>query len=147
MKKTIALLTTSALFLFMVVVSHGADKSSIIPITEAIAIAIKHVPGDVVKAELERGLYEIKVRTAEGETVKIYLDAATGKPVEKATVSLSEATAIAKKEVPGEVIKVKFKQSKYEIKIRSTDGAIKEVYVDARSGNILKIKEKMGFLK
>jgi len=141
MKKTIALLTTSALFLFMVVVSHAADKSGIIPITEAIAIAIKHVPGDVVKAELERGLYEIKVRTAEGKTEKVYVDSSSGEMFEKKIINLEEATAIASKKVPGKVIKVEFERGKYEVKIRSDDGVVKEVYVDAESGKVIKVKK------
>ncbi len=147
MKKIIAILTSTMISLVFVVLLHAGELPKGITLTEAISIATEKAPGEAIKAELEDGIYEIKIKTVSGGIEKIYLDAATGKPVEKATVSLSEATAIAKKEVPGEVLKVKFKRSKYEIKIRSTDGVLKEVYVDARSGNILKIKEKKRFLK
>lgn len=147
MKKIIAILTSTMVSLLFVVLSHAGELPKGITLNKAISIATEKVPGEAIKAELEDGIYEIKIKTVSGRTEKIYLDAATGKPVEKATVSLSEATAIAKKEVHGEVLKVKFKQSKYEIMIRSTSGIIKEVYVDARSGNILKIKEKKGLLK
>ena len=147
MKKTIAILISTMISLSLVVLSHAGELPKGVTLTEAISIATEKAPGEAIKAELEDGIYEIKIKTVSGRTEKIYLDAATGKPVEKATVSLSEATAIAKKEVHGEVLKVKFKRSKYEIKIRSTDGILKEVYVDARSGNILKLKEKKRFLK
>ena len=142
MKKTIAILTSTMISLSLVVLSHAEEISKELTLTEAITIATEKVPGEAIKAELEDGLYEIKIKTVSGKTEKIYLDAATGKPVEKATLSLNKATAIATKEVPGEVIKVEFERSKYEIKIRSTDGILKEVYIDARSGKVLKIKEK-----
>lgn len=147
MKRTITILTSTMVSLLFVVLSQAGELPKGITLNKAISIATEKVPGEAIKAELEDGIYEIKIKTVSGRTEKVYLDTATGKPVEKATVSLSEATAIAKKEVHGEVLKVKFKQSKYEIMIRSTSGIIKEVYVDARSGNILKIKEKKGFLK
>lgn len=126
----------------MVVISHGADKNGIIPIAEAIAIAIKHVPGDVVKAEMERGLYEIKVRTAEGKTEMVYVDSSSGEVFEKKIITLDEATAIATKKVSGKVIKVEFEKGRYEVKIVSSTGTLKEVYVDGKSGEIIKMKEK-----
>jgi uncharacterized membrane protein YkoI len=142
MKKTITILTATMLSLIFVILSHAGELPKGITLTEAINIAIEKKSGEVIKAELEDGIYEIKIKRVKGETEKIYLDAATGQPVKKVAVSLSEATNIALSKVAGEVLKVEFERSKYEIKIRSTDGVLKEVYVDARSGNIIKIKEK-----
>ena len=147
MKKAIAILTSTMIALIFVVLSHADELPKGITLADAISIATEKAPGEVIKAELEDGLYELKIKTKVGRIEKIYLDAATGKPVKKMAISLSEATAIATKEVPGEVLKVEFERSKYEIKVRSSNGAIKEVYVDARSGKILKIKEKKPFLK
>lgn len=147
MKKIIPILISTMISLIVVVLSHAGELPNKLTLADAISIAIQKVPGEVIKAELENGLYELKVKRESGRIEKIYLDAATGKPVKKVAISLSEATSIATKEVPGEVLKVEFERSKYEIKVRSSNGAIKEVYIDARSGKILKVKEKKGFLK
>jgi uncharacterized membrane protein YkoI len=147
MKKTITFLTTTTIILAFVVLSYGEESSRGITLTDAIKIATEKIGGEVVKAELEKGFYEIKVRTSEGKIKKIYLDEHTGEPVEKIAVTLDEATAIATNEVSGDVVKVEFERGRYEIKIRTAEGIIKEVYVDARSGKIVKIKEKKKFLK
>jgi len=140
MKKTVFLLTASMVILASVIASHALEKAEGITLTEAISIAKEKVPGEVVKAERERGLYEIKIRRADGRTEKIYLDALTGKPVKNGAITIDEAIAIATGEVPGEVIKVDFEKGRYEVKIRTADGLRKEVYVDARSGEIIKVK-------
>ncbi|MEK7313654.1 MAG: PepSY domain-containing protein [Deltaproteobacteria bacterium] len=58
----------------------------------------------------------------------------------KGTISLEEAIAIAKKEVPGEVVEAEYERGRYEIKIlkdgKITDGRITEIYVDAKDGSI-----------
>ncbi|MEK7880880.1 MAG: PepSY domain-containing protein, partial [Deltaproteobacteria bacterium] len=58
----------------------------------------------------------------------------------KATISIEEAIAIAKKEVPGEVVEAEYERGRYEIKIlkdgKITDGRITEIYVDAKDGSI-----------
>lgn len=142
MKKTIAFLTTTMVLMLFTIASNGGEKTKGITLTEAISIAKEKVPGDVIKAEYEGGHYEIKIRTASGRVEKVYLDAAAGKPVEKVTVTLDEAMAIATNEVPGEVVKVEFERGKYEVKIRTAEGILKEVYVDARSGKITRVKEE-----
>ena len=147
MKRTITILTTTMLSLLFVVLSQAGELPRGITLKEAIAIAAEKAPGEVIKAELEDGIYEIKIKGAGGETEKVHLDAATGKEVKKVPVSLGEATAIALKEVAGEVVKVEFERGRYEIKIRGTDGALKEVYVNGISGNIVKIKNKKKVLK
>lgn len=78
MKRTLTMLTA---FVFLAVfsnVSYGEEKKNDIPMEEAIAIAVKEIPGDVIKTELEKGYYEIKVKTKEGRTEKVYVDAKDG---------------------------------------------------------------------
>lgn len=53
----------------------------------------------------------------------------------KATISLEEAIAIAKKEVPGEVVEAEYERGRYEVKILK-DGKITKLYVDAKDGGI-----------
>lgn len=144
MKKTILLLTATMIVLGSVILSHAGEKGSGITLTEAIAIAKERAPGEVIKTELERGVYEIKIRTADGRAEKIYVDAGTGEPAGKEAITLDEATAIATKAVPGEVVKIEFERGRYEVKIRTAEGVRKEVYIDARNGEILKVKEKSG---
>lgn len=147
MKKTIAILTSTMISLIFTVLSHAGELPGRLTLAEAISIATKKAPGEIIKAELEDGIYELKIKRESGAVEKIYLDAATGKLLEKATVSLDEATSLAIKEVPGEIVKVEFERGRYEIKIRTAGGAIKKVYVDGRSGKVLKVKEKKRFLK
>ncbi|MBE9504647.1 MAG: PepSY domain-containing protein [Proteobacteria bacterium] len=140
MKKTIVLLTTTMVLLASVVLSHSQERPQGITLTEAIAIATEKIPGEVIRTERERGLYEIKIRTADGRIEKVYLDALTGDLAGKEAITLDEATAIATEAVPGDVIKVEFERGNYEVKIRTTNGLRKEVYIDGRSGEVLKIK-------
>lgn len=140
MKKTIALLTTTMVIFVSVVISHGQERIQGITLTEAISIATEKIPGEVIRTERGRGLYEIKIRTADGRTEKVYLDAITGELAGKEAITLDEATVIATKAVPGEVIKVEFERGNYEVKVRTADGLRKEVYIDGRSGEVLKVK-------
>ncbi len=144
MKKIILLLTTSVVVLASVMVSIGEEKINGITLTEAISLATENISGEVVKVERERDFYEVKIRTSDGRIEKIYLDPLTGKPVKKGTITIDEATAIATEEVSGEAIKVEFEKGRYEVKIRTADGIRKEVYVDARSGEIVKVKVERG---
>lgn len=78
MKRTLTMLTA---FIFLAVfsnVSYGEEKKKDITMDEAIAIATKDIAGDVVKTELENGYYEIKIKTKEGRTEKVYVDAKDG---------------------------------------------------------------------
>lgn len=53
----------------------------------------------------------------------------------KVTISLEDAIAIAKKEIPGEVVEAEYERGRYEIKILK-DGKITKLYVDAKDGGI-----------
>ncbi|WP_246666756.1 PepSY domain-containing protein [Bradyrhizobium guangdongense] len=60
--------------------------------------------------------------------------------------SLAEIMAAARDKLPGEVAGVKIEQERgrwlYEFRVVDGTGRLYEVYVDARSGKIEKIKEK-----
>ncbi|MFZ3072453.1 MAG: PepSY domain-containing protein, partial [Thermodesulfobacteriota bacterium] len=53
----------------------------------------------------------------------------------KATISIEEAIAIAKKEVPCEVVEAEYERGRYEIKISKDNKTIK-LYIDAKDGSI-----------
>lgn len=75
---------------------------------------------------------------AHAEERAISRDTASERKIEtevKATVSLEEAIAIAKKEVPGEVVEAEYERGRYEIKILK-DGKITKLYVDAKDGGV-----------
>lgn len=140
MRRGIITLTLSILITFS---SHGLyGKERGINLIEAINIATKAVPGEAIKAELKGGVYEVRILTRDGEVTQVYLDATDGRLLENRYINLDSAISIALKEVPGEVVKVKFEKGRYEIKIRTRKGRLVEVYVDARDGSIIKRKEK-----
>jgi uncharacterized membrane protein YkoI len=64
-------------------VSRG---SSLLPLAKALDLAAEHLPGEVLKIELERkhgrSIYEIKVLTGNGRLREIELDARTGTVLE-----------------------------------------------------------------
>lgn len=78
MKRTLTMLTAFILLAVFSNVSYGEEKKKDITMDEAIAIATKDIAGDVVKTELENGYYEIKIKTKEGRTEKVYVDAKDG---------------------------------------------------------------------
>ncbi len=78
MKKTLIALTAVVLMAAFSANSYGEEKKRDITMDEAIAIAVKEIPGDVVKTELEKGYYEIKIKTKEGRIEKVYVDAKDG---------------------------------------------------------------------
>ncbi|HEY8585114.1 MAG TPA: PepSY domain-containing protein [Rhodanobacter sp.] len=56
---------------------------------------------------------------------------------------LTQVLDIALRQVPGKVIEVEYEAGpQYEIKILTPDGRIREVELDARTGDVLKIKDK-----
>ena len=140
MKKTQLILMISAVFLSLFIISGNDVIGAGISISQAIEIAEKQVEGEVVKVELVKDLYEIKIKTANGIVKDIFVNAVTGEIAQKKMITLEEAIKIATDEVPGRVIKVEFEKGKYEIKIRTEDGRKVEVNVDPRSGRIVEIE-------
>jgi peptidase YpeB-like protein len=66
--------------------AEGANKGTLLPLSQALDLAAKHLPGEVLKVELEnkhgRSTYEIKVLTETGRLREIELDARTGTVLE-----------------------------------------------------------------
>lgn len=78
-KKVLAATMISA-FLCSGAVFAGEENKAI-TLDDAIAIAQKAYPGDVVKKEKERGLYEVYIKTADGKKIKVKIDPASGEIV------------------------------------------------------------------
>lgn len=66
--------------------TDDARKGSQLPLEQALDLAAKYLPGEVLKVELEnkrgRSIYEIKVLTGNGRLREIELDARTGDVLE-----------------------------------------------------------------
>ncbi len=60
---------------------------------------------------------------------------------EDAKVTIHEAIGIAEKEVKGRVIEVEYERGTYEVKIRTKDGSLRKLYIDAEDGHIKKVKK------
>jgi uncharacterized membrane protein YkoI len=61
----------------------GARDRNAISEKEAVSIALKDTPGEVVKVEIDDGFYEIKVISDEGYRYKLYIDPERGKIMRK----------------------------------------------------------------
>ncbi len=145
MDRTILTAIIVAALTLSVAPAFAAKKT--ITLEEATKIAKEHVQGDVIKAERERGLYEVKLLTPDGKRVKLYIDAETGKIVsgKAKRISLDEAVTTAKKAAHGEVLKAEYERGRYEIKIRQDDGSLTELYIDASTGEITKSEQTRGY--
>ena len=66
--------------------SDGVRDGSLLPLAQALDIAARHLPGEVLKIELEnkhgRSIYEIKVLAGNGRVREIELDARNGEVIE-----------------------------------------------------------------
>lgn len=60
----------------------GEEKPRI-TLDHALNIALKEVPGEVLEAEFEDGFYEIKIRTENGEKIKLKIDPDDGTIIRK----------------------------------------------------------------
>ena len=60
----------------------GGEKPRI-TLGDAVNIAKKEMPGKVLETELEDGVYEIKIRTENGETIKVRIDPNDGTVMRK----------------------------------------------------------------
>jgi uncharacterized membrane protein YkoI len=73
-------------------------------------------------------------------------DAARGAVEAGEARPLNEILKIVEDKLPGEIVRVKFERENglwvYEFRVVNGQGRLLEVYVDARSGEITRIKEK-----
>lgn len=58
-----------------------AEEKKAVTLDEAVAIATKAYPGEVLKKEKERGLLEVYIKTEDGKKVKVKIDPASGEIV------------------------------------------------------------------
>ncbi len=140
LKKFSILLLLPVILFSMAYPVYAGHRIAGISGAKARKVVSKVEDGEITKVKEKKGIYEISVTKADGSVKAIYIDAATGKVIKKMPVSLAEATSSALKEVPGKVVNVKFNKAIYEIYIKTDKGIVKEVYVNARTGQILNIK-------
>jgi len=137
MIKTILFFMTSMLFLASIAMALASDNKPDVSISDAISIAKGQVPGRVIRAKWEKGIYEVRIRTGDGENKTLFIDDAKGSVLYRDIISVDDAVGIATGEVPGRVIKVEFEKGLYEVKIRTKDGNKVEVKVDSAGGKVL----------
>ncbi len=58
----------------------------------------------------------------------------------KGSISPKEAEGIALGEVPGEVLKMEYENGRYAVRIRTEVSELAGVYIDAESGEVMKVK-------
>ena len=83
MKRILTIFTAFVVLAGFSTISYTEGEKNEITLEEAIAIAIKNMPGSVIKAELEKGYYEIKIKTSDGSVEKVYVDAIDGSILER----------------------------------------------------------------
>lgn len=137
MKRTIG---TAAIVTLLA--ATAAAAAGAVDLSRAVETASTEVAGEVIGAELDGDVYEVRIRTADGSVKRVYVSTADGAVVERKRLSLDDAVAAATAEVPGEVIKVEFERGRYEVKVRAHDGSVVELYVDAEDGAVVKGREK-----
>lgn len=67
-----------------------------ITLEEAINIASREVPGKVIEAEFEEGIYEVKIRTENGERVKFKIDPKDGTIIRKGRIVKGSSKGFSK---------------------------------------------------
>lgn len=75
-----------------------AEEKQEITLEEAINIASKEVPGKVIEAEFEEGIYEVKIRTENGERVKFKIDPKDGTIIRKGRIVKGSSKGFGKPE-------------------------------------------------
>lgn len=76
----------------------SAEERQGITLEEAVNIAIKEVPGKVIEAEFENGIYEVKIRTESGERIKFRIDPKDGTILRKGKIVKSSSKGFGKPE-------------------------------------------------
>lgn len=93
------------LFVLMLILLHsmsfaeengGNAEEAGITIEQAIDIAKKEVPGKVIEAEFEEGIYEVKIRTENGERVKFKIDPKDGTIIRKGRIVKGSSKGFSK---------------------------------------------------
>jgi len=126
--------------IFLVPPDSRAERNKV-SLTEALALALERAPGEVIKARMVRGIYEIEVQSKEGAVKKLYVDKEGNVSSKRKTISMTEAVAIATKAVPGEVTNARKKDEAYHLEIETGEGNIERLLIDG-DGNVSRLEEE-----
>ena len=122
----------------------------------AIEAALAHAPGAVVEVDAEPRRWEVTVLRENGTGVELYIDAASGEVTRERDARLSrvqstapkvtaaEAIGIALGNTPGQIIELDLDTERgavvWEVLVRADAGGRFEIYVDATTGEVLKVE-------
>jgi uncharacterized membrane protein YkoI len=108
---------------------HLRGLSGILAVPLMVGLLLAAVPAALASDHVERAPEEVRRAVQAGEIR-----------------SLADILAAVRSKLPGEIVGVEIERKHgrwiYEFRIVDSKGRLYEVYVDARSGNIEKIKEK-----
>ena len=123
---------------------------------QAIEAALAHAPGAVVEVDAEPRRWEVTVLRENGTGVELYIDAASGEVTRERDARLSrvqstapkvtaaEAIGIALGNTPGQIIELDLDTERgavvWELLVRADAGGRFEIYVDATTGEVLKVE-------
>ncbi|EGE41732.1 peptidase M4 [Streptomyces sp. SID4928] len=146
--------------------TDGGAKTTKITLDQAVAAALKNVPGTVTGAELDdddddrgRAVWELDVRGSDKKWHDVTVDAANGKVLKtrdddnddrdrhaprSSTVTLDRAVDAALKTAPGSVTSIDLDDDdddrgdvlRWDVEITGKDGEQHELHVDARTGEV-----------
>lgn len=136
-----------------------------VSLVQAIERATQAVPGKAIDAELGDGKhagvrYEVEVITPAGDSVEVWVDAATGQAsqhkndgkakrkdlqrLEEAKASIHQAIQSATAHTPGTPVNAELDahwgKTSYQVDVLQADGALMEVKVDAADGKVIRAK-------
>lgn len=136
------------------VVRQAVEAGRYRPLTEILAEVARRYDGRVLDVELEKGrdgraYYEIKLIDGTGRKLELHADAVSGAVVQAEAPAVDEALPPAGEVLrkvlarwPGMVLDVEMERDThgrlvYEVKLRMPDERMRELTVDARSGEVL----------
>lgn len=139
----------------------AADHVRLKPLPEVLrALQARGLAGPVVEVELERWIdrrqvYEMRMPTSDGRLRELIVDAQTGQVVHDGPARFAEAQRLRPvaqvldevlKRYPGQVTEVEIEMDNqgrryYEIELRTEDGRMLELYVDAVTGALHRAAE------
>lgn len=140
------------------VVRRAVEAGQLKPLAEILAKVQAGHPGKVLDVDLERDrkgrrYYEIKLLKGDGQRWEIRVDAETGAELGRQAESaapLQPLAGVLRKLLakhPGQVLDVELEQGEddhpiYEVRIAQDDGRLREIEIDARSGEVLGGRER-----
>jgi uncharacterized membrane protein YkoI len=140
------------------IVRRAVEAGQLKPLAEILAKVQAEHPGKVLDVDLERDrkgrrYYEIKLLKNDGRRWEIRVDAETGAELGRQAESaapLQPLAGVLRKllaKYPGQVLDVELEQGGddhpvYEVRIAQDDGRLREIEIDARSGEVLSGRER-----